>query len=68
MLDSSSNKVLKFFDVQNGRPLNIQIEHANEIKEFGLNNTEQGAQRKVAFLDANKDLFISPTIKKDPVD
>jgi intraflagellar transport protein 80 len=66
-VDSTNPKVLKLFDVSNGKPLGNQIEHINDIKEFSLNNTDAGANRKIAFLDNNKDLFISPILKKDSV-
>lgn len=66
-VDSTNPKVLKLFDVSNGKPLGNQIEHINDIKEFSLNNTDTGANRKIAFLDNNKDLFISPILKKDSV-
>jgi intraflagellar transport protein 80 len=67
VIDSTNPKVLKFFDVANGKPMNLQIDHTADIREFDLNNSELGANRRVAFLDANKDLFISPIIKKDTV-
>lgn len=70
MIDSTNPKVLKLYDVQTGKPLSVVIEHSNEIKEFELNNAEVGANnnaRRIVFLDANKDLFISPTLKKDIV-
>lgn len=67
VIDSSNPKVLKFFDVANGKPMNLQIDHSADIREFDLNNSELGVNRRVAFLDANKDLFISPIVKKDTV-
>ena len=67
MIDSTNPKVLKFFDVSTGKPTSLQIEHQNEIREFDLNNVELGANRRIAYLDANKDLFISPVIKNDSV-
>jgi len=67
VLDSANPKVLKFFDVANGKPMNMQIEHQNEIKDFDLNYVDLGANRRIAYLDANKDLFISPVVKRDSV-
>lgn len=60
--------MLKFFDVANGKPMNLQIEHSADIRDFDLNNIDMGVNRRVAFLDANKDLFISPIVKKDTVE
>lgn len=67
VIDSTNNKVLKMYDVMSGKPLGNQIEHKNEIIEFELNNCELGAERKIAFLDNNRDLFISPVLRKDVV-
>jgi intraflagellar transport protein 80 len=67
VIDSSNPKVLKFFDVANGKPMNLQIDHSADIREFDLNNSELGVNRRVAYLDANKDLFVSPIVKKDSV-
>lgn len=47
--------------------MNMQIEHQNEIKDFDLNYVDLGANRRIAYLDANKDLFISPIVKRDSV-
>jgi intraflagellar transport protein 80 len=65
VIDSTNPKVLKFFDVANGKSMSLQIEHNNDIKDFDLNCVEIGANRRIAFLDSNKDLFISPVVKKD---
>jgi hypothetical protein len=48
--------------------MNLQIEHSADIRDFDLNNIDMGVNRRIAFLDANKDLFISPIVKKDTVD
>ena len=49
----------------NGKPTGNVIEHSNEIIEFELNNSDMASERKIAFLDTNRDLFIIPALKKD---
>jgi len=65
VLDSSNPKVLKLYDIMNGKPTGNQIEHTNEIIDFELNNSDMSSERKIAFLDTNRDLFIIPALKKD---
>jgi intraflagellar transport protein 80 len=65
VLDSSNPKVLKLYDIMNGKPTGNAIEHTNEIIDFELNNSEMSSERKIAFLDTNRDLFIIPALKKD---
>ena len=67
VIDSTNNKVLKMFDVLTGKPMGTTIEHGNEIIEFELNNCELSSERKIAFLDNNRELFISPILRKDIV-
>ena len=65
MIDTVNSKVIKFFELATGKPLNFAIEHAIDIQEISLNETEQTGERKIAFVDANRDLFLSPVHKKD---
>lgn len=67
VIDSSNNKVLRLYDVMSGKPLGNQIEHKNEIIGFELNNSELGSDRKIAFMDNNRDLFISPVLRIEVV-
>jgi len=45
--------------------MNFSLEHNMEILEINLNNTENNTERKIAFIDSNRDLFLSPTQKRD---
>lgn len=38
-----------------------------EILELNLNKTELGAERKIAFIDVNRDLHLSPVHKRDVI-
>jgi hypothetical protein len=31
VIDSANNKIIKFYDITNGKPLNFTIEHSLEI-------------------------------------
>lgn len=45
--------------------MNYQLEHNLEILEIELNQSENLSDRKVVFIDANRDMYISPVHKKD---
>lgn len=53
--------------MSNGKPLNFSIDHSLEIQEICLNQTEMAGERKICFIDQNRDLHISPVHKKDIV-
>jgi len=65
VIDGTNNKLIKFFELANGKPLNFNIDHVLDILEINLNQTEQTTERKIAFIDANRDLYLSPVHKKD---
>ena len=65
ILDTSNPKIIRSFDITSGKPAVVNIEHGLEITELMLNQTENPSERKVAFVDANKDLFISPVHKPE---
>jgi intraflagellar transport protein 80 len=67
VVDSSNNKIIRFFDMSNGKPMNFTVEHTLEVQEIHLNQTDMAGERKVAFVDQNRDLHISPVHKKDIV-
>ena len=51
----------------NGKQLNYVLEHNLEILEIDLNQTENVSDRKIVFIDINRDMYISPVHKKDMV-
>ncbi len=65
ILDTSNPKIVRSFDIISGKPSVVNIEHSLEITELILNQTENPSERKIAFVDANKDLFISPVHKPE---
>ena len=49
------------------KQLNYVLEHNLEILEIDLNQTENVSDRKIVFIDINRDMYISPVHKKDMV-
>lgn len=48
-----------------GKPTNSQIEHTTEILEMDLNQVEMSSERKMCFIDNNRDMFLSMVHKPD---
>ena len=67
VIDSNNPKAVKFFEVSSGKATNFTLEHTLEIQEINLNKSEIAAERKIAFIDSNRDLFLCPTFKRDIV-
>lgn len=65
IIDTNNSKFVKFFEVQTGKPTNFVLEHNLDITDINLNKSEIASERKIAFIDSNKDLFLSPTYKRD---
>lgn len=65
LVDLSNPKIIRLYDISSGKQLNHFIEHSNEIMEVDLNKTDLGSERKLAFIDSNRDLFMTPAHKKD---
>eukprot|EP00826_Nyctotherus_ovalis_P052873 TRINITY_DN6785_c0_g1_i1.p1 TRINITY_DN6785_c0_g1~~TRINITY_DN6785_c0_g1_i1.p1 ORF type:complete len:450 (+),score=165.02 TRINITY_DN6785_c0_g1_i1:804-2153(+) len=63
ILDTSNPKIIRSFDIATGKATATNIEHGLEITDIVLNHTENSSERKIAFVDVNKDLFISPVHK-----
>lgn len=59
ILDTSNTKIIHTFDIASGKMSVVNIEHSLEISELTLNQVENSSERKIAFSDVNKDLFIS---------
>lgn len=51
--------MVKLFDIASGKPLNNTIEHSMEIVEISLNQSSGNRDRKICFIDNNKDLYIT---------
>ncbi|KAL5961867.1 hypothetical protein TSMEX_010180 [Taenia solium] len=58
--DSDDEKAIHLFEVNSGKPVGDgkPIIHAADVMALGLNQKESVAERRLAVLDRNKDLFI----------
>ena len=43
------------------------MEHGLEIVEINLNKTDISSDRKIAYVDSNRDLFMTPVHKRDVI-
>ena len=59
LLSPNTPKSIKIYDLGSGKPLNHTIEHSMDITEISLNQSDLSRDRKVCFIDTNKDLYIS---------
>lgn len=41
VIETSNNKLVKFFEISSGKPINFTLEHTLSILEINLNQTEQ---------------------------
>ena len=65
LIDPSTPKVVKVFDIISGKPSTVQIEHSTEIIEMEINQVEMSSERKMCFIDSNRDMFITMVHKPD---
>lgn len=56
-------KTIKFYEIGTGKPFNNTIEHSMEISEISLNQSSNNRDRKICFIDNNKDLYITNVIQ-----
>ena len=59
LIDPISPKLVRIFDVLSGRLETTQIEHSCEIMEMELNQIEMASERKMCFVDSNRDMFLT---------
>jgi intraflagellar transport protein 80 len=65
VIDPSNPKSIKVFDIVSGKATNTAIDHSTEILEMDLNQVEMSSERKMCFIDSNKDLFLSMVHKPE---
>ena len=51
-------KIVRVFDITSGKP-GQAIEHATDIVEMELNQIEAATERKMVFVDNNRDMFMT---------
>lgn len=65
MIDPSNPKFVRVFDIVSGKDTNTPIEHSTEIIEMDLNQVEMSSERKMCFIDSNRDMFLSMVHKPE---
>lgn len=67
LLDTNNPRLIRLFDVMSGKALNSNIENSNDIVSLQLNQTEMVTERKLCFVDANRDMFLTMVHKPDVI-
>lgn len=65
LVDPVNPRLVRFFDALSGRQLGAPLEHRLEVIACALNQHGAGADRKLAVLDRNRDLYLTPIHKPD---
>eukprot|EP01012_Entosiphon_sulcatum_P005298 TRINITY_DN1232_c0_g1_i1.p2 TRINITY_DN1232_c0_g1~~TRINITY_DN1232_c0_g1_i1.p2 ORF type:complete len:816 (-),score=154.57 TRINITY_DN1232_c0_g1_i1:3038-5239(-) len=66
--DTFDSKSIKIFEASSGKLNgNVNLQHHMEIVEVALNQFGPQAERKVAFIDRNRDLYIGSAAQKSPL-
>jgi intraflagellar transport protein 80 len=65
LIDPSNPKTVRVFDIISGKPATIAIEHSTEIVEMELNQVDMASERKMCFIDNNRDMFITMVHKPE---
>ena len=65
ILDTQNPKIIRIFDVISGKQSSVNVEHSSEIVEMDLNQTEMSSERKLCFIDANRDMFLTMVHKPE---
>jgi len=65
LVDPSAPKQIRVFDVYTGRAMGQPIQHKLDIVRISVNQQGSGADRKIAILDKNKDLYLTKALQAD---
>lgn len=65
VVEVTNPKLIKFYEIATGKPLNFTVDHTLPVIEIHLNQVETTLERKIAFLDANRDLHITTVHKSE---
>jgi intraflagellar transport protein 80 len=63
IVDPANPKQIRVFDVNTGRAIGQPIQHRLDIVRISLNQQGSGADRKIAILDKNKDLWLTKAMQ-----
>jgi intraflagellar transport protein 80 len=59
IIDPINSKIVRIFDVMSGKPAAQIIEHSTEVCEMDLNQIDMSSERKMCFVDSNRDMFLT---------
>lgn len=65
IIDPSNPKTVRIFDIMSGKQSNVNIEHSTEIVEMQMNHVEMSSERKLCFVDSNRDMFLTMVHKPE---
>lgn len=65
ILDHSDRKTIRSFDINTGKQLPIALTHSLEIYELALSHSGPTEDRKIFFIDRNRDLYLARLSHKD---
>jgi intraflagellar transport protein 80 len=65
MVDPSNCKQVRVFDILTGRAIGNPIQFKLDVVRVALNQHGSGADRTIAFLDKNKDLYLTKAMQSD---
>jgi len=65
MVDPANPKQIRVFDCFTGRPVGNPIQHRLDVTKISLNQQGSGADRTIAILDKNQDLYITKALHSD---
>jgi len=65
LVDPANPKTIRVFDVYTGRPMGQPLVHKLDVTRISLNQQGSGADRTIAILDKNKDLYLTKAMNAD---
>ena len=65
LIDPTNPKTIRIFDIISGKQTSTQLTHSCEIVDMEVNQVEMSSERKLAFIDNNRDMFLSSVHKPD---
>jgi intraflagellar transport protein 80 len=66
LVDPAQPKQIRVYDVYTGRPIgSAPIQHKLDVVKISLNQQGSGADRTIAILDKNKDLYLTKAMNSD---
>eukprot|EP00026_Physarum_polycephalum_P003964 Phypoly_transcript_03981.p1 GENE.Phypoly_transcript_03981~~Phypoly_transcript_03981.p1 ORF type:complete len:761 (+),score=98.06 Phypoly_transcript_03981:1-2283(+) len=64
IVDRTDPRSIHVIELPSGKPLNVELTHGLDIAEISLNHHGASNERKIALIDRNQDLHITPVHKK----